>query len=73
MQREVARQRERLVGLARQLQAVSPLSVLGRGYAILQDEQGQVVRRAGDTQPGQALTARLGEGRLQVEVKRRLK
>lgn len=73
MQREVARQRERLGGLARQLQAVSPLAVLGRGYAILQDEQGQVVRRAGDTQPGQALTARLGEGRLQVEVKRRLK
>ncbi|MGY6564679.1 MAG: exodeoxyribonuclease VII large subunit [Halomonadaceae bacterium] len=73
MQREVARQRERLVGLARQLQAVSPLAVLGRGYAILQDEQGQVVRRADDTQPGQALTARLGEGRLQVEVKRRLK
>lgn len=73
MQRDVTRQRERLAGLARQLQAVSPLAVLGRGYAILQDDEGKVIRRAGDTQPGQALTARLGEGKLKVEVKRRLK
>ncbi|WP_104204605.1 exodeoxyribonuclease VII large subunit [Billgrantia saliphila] len=73
MQRRLAQQHERLSGLARQLQAVSPLAVLGRGYAILQDAEGRVVRRAADTQPGQALTARLGEGRLQVEVKRRLK
>lgn len=73
MQREMSRQHDRLAGLARQLQAVSPLAVLGRGYAIVQDEQGQVVRRAADTQPGQVLTARLGEGRLKVEVKRRLK
>jgi exodeoxyribonuclease VII large subunit len=72
-QRELARQRERLGGLARQLQAVSPLAVLGRGYAILQDDEGAVIRRASDTQPGQTLTARLGKGRLQVEVKRRLK
>ncbi|MBA2780655.1 exodeoxyribonuclease VII large subunit [Billgrantia kenyensis] len=72
-QRELARQRERLGGLARQLQAVSPLAVLGRGYAILQNDEGAVIRRASDTQPGQTLTARLGEGRLKVEVKRRLK
>ncbi|MCG6658440.1 exodeoxyribonuclease VII large subunit [Halomonas campisalis] len=73
IQHALARQRDRLAGLARELQAVSPLAVLGRGYAILQDDQGQVVRRAQDTHPGQALSARLGEGRLRVEVKRRLK
>jgi exodeoxyribonuclease VII large subunit len=73
MQHRLARSRERLSALARELQAVSPLAVLGRGYAILEDDQGQVVRRAADTRPGQALTARLGEGRLKVEVKRRLR
>ncbi|QTP53744.1 exodeoxyribonuclease VII large subunit [Billgrantia sulfidoxydans] len=73
MQRDLTRRGERLAGLARQLQAVSPLAVLGRGYAILQDDSGRVIRRATDAQPGQALTARLGEGRLKVEVKRRLK
>ncbi|MBZ0330090.1 exodeoxyribonuclease VII large subunit [Halomonas sp. ANAO-440] len=72
MQHAQTRQRERLAGLVRQLQAVSPLAVLGRGYAILEDDQGQVVRRAADTQPGQALTARLGKGKLRVEVKKRL-
>lgn len=71
MPRELARHRERVAGLARELQAVSPLAVLGRGYAILEDDQGGVIHRAGDTQPGQTLTARLGEGRLRVEVKRR--
>lgn len=69
---QLERQQLKLAALARELQAVSPLAVLGRGYAIIEDEQGQVIRRASDTQPGQALTARLAEGRLKVEVKRRL-
>lgn len=66
-------ERQRLEGFARELNAVSPLAVLGRGYSILQDDAGQVVRAASQTQPGQTLTARLGEGRLKLEVKRRLK
>ncbi|MGM0535088.1 MAG: exodeoxyribonuclease VII large subunit [Pseudomonadota bacterium] len=70
MPRELARHRERLGGLVRELQAVSPLAVLGRGYAILEDTQGRVVRRATDTVPGQALEARLGEGRLALTVTR---
>jgi len=73
MAQRLALGRERLGALARELQAVSPLAVLGRGYAILEDDTGQVIRRAHDTRPGQALTARLGEGRLKVEVKRRLR
>ncbi|RDB44739.1 exodeoxyribonuclease VII large subunit [Halomonas sp. DQ26W] len=72
MHNSQARQREHVVGLARQLQAVSPLAVLGRGYSILEDDQGQVIRRAMDTRSGQVLTARLGEGGLRVEVKERL-
>ena len=36
-------------------------------------ERGQVIRRAQDTRPGQALSLRLEEGRLSVEVKRRYK
>lgn len=70
MPRELARQRERLAGLARQLHAVSPLAVLGRGYAILEDEAGQVVQRAQEVEPNQRLTARLGEGQLDLRVVR---
>jgi len=68
MPRALSRHRERLGGVARELQAVSPLAVLGRGYAILEDERGQVVRRAADTVVDQRLEARLGEGRLALRV-----
>lgn len=71
-ERQINAQRQRLEAVMRELNAVSPLAVLGRGYAILESSSG-VVRRAQDTQPGEVLTARLGEGRLKVEVKRRLK
>ncbi|MED5499759.1 MAG: exodeoxyribonuclease VII large subunit [Pseudomonadota bacterium] len=71
--RKLQQERQNLQGIARELNAVSPLAVLGRGYSILQDDRGQVVRAASQTQPGQTLTARLGEGRLKLEVKRRLK
>ncbi|UVJ45034.1 exodeoxyribonuclease VII large subunit [Pseudomonas sp. LS1212] len=50
------------------LQVVSPLATLARGYSILLDERGQAVRRADQTHTGQRLTARLGEGELQVRV-----
>ena len=71
MQRQLEARQARLHSAAWALNAVSPLAVLGRGYAIAQDEQGQIVRRAQDTQPGQLLKLKLGEGRLNVEVKRR--
>lgn len=73
MPRTLANQRERLAGLARQLHAISPLAVLGRGYAILENEAGQVIQRAPDVEPGQALTARLGEGHLDLKVIRVIK
>ncbi|MBS7663639.1 exodeoxyribonuclease VII large subunit [Pseudomonas lalucatii] len=50
------------------LNAVSPLATLGRGYSILLDDRGRAIRRAADTQPGQRLKARLGEGELDVRV-----
>lgn len=50
------------------LHAFSPLATLGRGYSILLDERGQAIRCASQTQPGQRLKARLGEGELEVRV-----
>ena len=73
MASQLERRHTRITSLARELNAVSPLAVLGRGYAITQDEKGQVIRRAEDTTPGQKLSLRLSEGRLSVEVKRRYK
>lgn len=48
--------------------ALSPAATLERGYAVLQDDDGQVVRRAGDVSAGDLLRARLAEGELAVQV-----
>ena len=50
------------------LHVVSPLATLGRGYSILLDDRGNAIRSAGQTRTGQRLTARLGEGELQIRV-----
>jgi len=62
----VALRRERLAALAAHLDALSPLAVLGRGYAIARLPSGQVLRRASDAAPGDAFTLRLGEGELEA-------
>ena len=62
------RRRQRLVELARALNAVSPLDVLKRGYSILFDESGVVLRSVHDARPGAALRARLADGELLLRV-----
>jgi exodeoxyribonuclease VII large subunit len=58
----------RLRGLARSLHAISPLATVARGYSILQRDDGRVIRGISDTQPGDAVQARLHDGRLRLRV-----
>jgi exodeoxyribonuclease VII large subunit len=67
--RAAERLRSRLQGAAARLHALSPLAVLGRGYAIAERrDTGAVVRRASELRPGDALRIRLGEGELEAAV-----
>jgi exodeoxyribonuclease VII large subunit len=50
------------------LHAVSPLATLERGYAILFDANGQVLRSANNVAAGTALRARLVDGELPLRV-----
>ncbi len=51
------------------LDAISPLKVLSRGYAIARKEDtGEVVRSSKEAKPGDRLRLRLGEGELHCEV-----
>jgi exodeoxyribonuclease VII large subunit len=68
MRARVASRRDRVDALSRALQALSPLGVLERGYAVLQDDGGRVVRASGEVVIGQGLRARLARGRLDVTV-----
>jgi len=52
----------------RALHAVSPLATLDRGYAILFDETGRVLRSVTATKQDERLTARLADGELRVRV-----
>lgn len=59
----------RLRGIARSLEAVSPLATVARGYSILtRADDGALVRSSAQAQPGDRLQARLAEGTLQVRV-----
>lgn len=61
--------RQALVGLqVGKLEAVSPLSVLSRGYAIATDPAGRAIKSADQVEVGQRLRLRLHRGSLQVDV-----
>jgi exodeoxyribonuclease VII large subunit len=64
----IRRARERLLPLARTLRAVSPLATLERGYAIVSDERGQILRDADDAPPGSVVDAQLARGRIRAKV-----
>ncbi|HAX11494.1 MAG TPA: exodeoxyribonuclease VII large subunit, partial [Marinobacter hydrocarbonoclasticus] len=67
--RHLLRQKdERLQHIAQTLHVVSPLATLGRGYAIVRDDQGRIVRKAGDLETGDQITARLGRGSVSAQV-----
>ena len=71
----LAGERERFARLAAALDALSPLKVLGRGYAMAQTPEGAVVSSVDQAEPGGALTVRLSDGVLdcRVEGKRTLR
>lgn len=57
-----------LARLAASLDALSPLSVLTRGYAIARDASGRIVRDAREVSPGDEVRVMLGEGSFDATV-----
>ncbi len=68
VQRRAQRQHDRLHRAELRLQLLDPKLVLQRGYALLTDEHGGVVRSAAQTRPGQPLRAALAEGEVDLTV-----
>ena len=63
----------RFGALAASLDALSPLKVLGRGYALAQTADGRVLRSAGQVETGETVHLRLAEGGLVCQVKEKEK
>jgi exodeoxyribonuclease VII large subunit len=67
--RTVHRRRvERLAALRDRLEALSPLAVLQRGYAMARTDQGRLLTDAANTSVGQVLSVHLARGSVRVRV-----
>jgi exodeoxyribonuclease VII large subunit len=65
----LSRRRAALEPLTGQLVQLSPMKILERGYAIVRDADGHVIKDAGSVDIGTELQVLLARGRLQTEVK----
>jgi exodeoxyribonuclease VII large subunit len=68
METKLQEGRERLGLAAASLDALSPLGVLQRGYAIAQDAEGRLLRDAASVVEGDAVSVRLARGKLNTRV-----
>ena len=66
--RGLQRHRQRLTDAALKLELLDPRLVLQRGYAWLHDDRGQAVSRRRQLTLGQALTATLADGTVDLQV-----
>jgi exodeoxyribonuclease VII large subunit len=66
----LGRARRAFEPLAAKLHQLSPLKILERGYAIVQDAGGRILKEAAATEPRAGLKVRLAKGRLEVTVDR---
>lgn len=70
--RRLSRDAARFGALAGRLETLSPLAVLGRGYAVCWNaDRTAIVRDAHDVQPGDGVRVTLASGELDCEVRRR--
>jgi len=68
MSASVAARRQALDALSAQLELLNPQRTLERGYAIVTDERGRIVRGPRQLQPRGTITLRLAEGSAEVGI-----
>lgn len=68
IERKLERDQLNLRQAGRALHAISPLATLDRGYSILFDKDGKVLRSAANVAEGTSLRARLADGELPLVV-----
>ena len=63
--------KQRFIGLASALEAMSPLKVLSRGFSVTTDERGRVLRNSLDAEIGELIHIRMEHGGLDCRVEQR--
>ena len=64
------KQKQRFESLQAQLSQLSPLAVLGRGYALVKRNDGTLVRSVEQTAVGDSVIVQLGDGQLRTRVEK---
>jgi exodeoxyribonuclease VII large subunit len=62
--------RSRIARLSAQLDALSPLRVLDRGYAVALGEDGRVLKSRAAFEPGRPFRLRVSDGEVPARVER---
>lgn len=65
---QIAVKKQRYVAMTSKLDAMSPLKVLSRGYAMVQNEDGDVVRMVAQTELGKTVNISLSDGSISATV-----
>ncbi len=65
---QLQQRRERLLHAAKALEAANPSHILARGYALVRDDAGVVIRRAAQVSKNQRLNVQLAKDQLNVRV-----
>ncbi|MGE1562666.1 exodeoxyribonuclease VII large subunit [Pantoea septica] len=68
MEKMLNRDRQRFATLAAQLEGVSPLATLARGFSVTTDSAGQVVKKTAQLQSGDTLRTRFDDGWVESQV-----
>ncbi|EHJ06595.1 exodeoxyribonuclease VII large subunit [Marinobacter manganoxydans] len=68
MQQDLKQRRDNLEHAAQTLNVVSPLATLGRGYSIVRDNNGNILRDASNVNPGDTISARVARGEMTAKV-----
>ena len=66
--RNISNQRRRFVSNVAKLDAMSPLKVLTRGYAVVSGDDGHIIRSAGEVKAGEPITVRVSDGKIYANV-----
>lgn len=64
----ITQKNQRYIAAVSKLDAMSPLKVLSRGYAMVQNGRAEVVRSVKQTELGERITVRLSDGKLSATV-----
>jgi exodeoxyribonuclease VII large subunit len=70
MRNQLLQNKVRIERMGRTLEALSPLTILERGYALVFDSSGQLIKDAGQVRAGDEISARVARGEIRAVVKK---